>query len=115
MTIILWANIACFVLIGLSFGEHHSKRYRTMMREAALKQDLASMRKAIDQFYADKQRYPNTLRELVERHYLRRIPRDPITEKESDWSEIRDEQNNLIDVKLDVDGMTLDGVPYRSL
>ncbi len=55
-------------------------------QEAALVHNLAEMRKAIDDFYADTQRYPNDLNELVPK-YLRRIPDDPIT-KTADWDQI---------------------------
>src|SRR5262245_48289140 len=48
-------------------------------REAALKFDLAEMRKAIDAYYADKQKYPAALEDLVTEKYLRAIPPDPIT------------------------------------
>src|SRR5215212_2265114 len=48
---------------------------QTKAREAALKDDLFQMRKAIDNFYADKQRYPASLEELVP-NYIRSIPKD---------------------------------------
>ena len=57
-------------------------------REAALKQDLSTMRRAIDDYYADKQKYPASLQELVEAHYMRSIPRNPITGSAEDWEPI---------------------------
>src|SRR6266550_586187 len=53
-------------------------------REAALRDDLHEMRKAIDDYYADKQRYPDSLNALVSEKYLRRLPSDPIT-MHPDW------------------------------
>lgn len=41
-------------------------------KEATLKEDLFRMRDAINQYYADKNRYPATLEALVEDKYLRR-------------------------------------------
>ncbi len=100
-------------------------------REAALKSNLHEMRKAIDNFYADKQRYPSDLNELVP-NYLRRIPPDPIT-MQDDWEPIMDDpmsldggmetetdpdayaQPGVIDVKSRAEGMTLDNVPYTEL
>jgi general secretion pathway protein G len=35
------------------------------------------MRDAIDKFYGDNGRYPETLDELVTRRYLRNVPDDP--------------------------------------
>ena len=53
-------------------------------REATLKQDLFQFRDVIDQFYADKGRYPASLDEVKEQGYLRRIPNDPMTGA-ADW------------------------------
>lgn len=97
-------------------------------QEAALKHNLHSIRTAIDNFYADKQRYPNDLNELVP-NYIRKVPADPITETE-DWeilmSDPTDEetaetdpeamsQPGVIDVKSKAEGTTLDGVAYTEL
>ncbi|MEK6373081.1 MAG: type II secretion system protein [Acidobacteriota bacterium] len=56
-------------------------------REAALRHNLFEMRKAIDDYYADKQKYPQNLEELKTAHYLRNIPKDPIT-MQTDWEEV---------------------------
>ena len=53
-------------------------------QEAALKQMLFDMRKAIDNFYRDQRRYPATLYELVP-DYLRAIPADPYTRSADTW------------------------------
>jgi general secretion pathway protein G len=99
-------------------------------REAALKDNLFQMRKAIDNFYADKQRYPNDLNELVP-NYIRSIPKDPITEQQ-EWEAVMDDplgmdemsanpdpeaasQPGVIDVKSMAPGQTLDNVPYTDL
>lgn len=97
-------------------------------QETALKDNLFSMRKAIDNFYADKQRYPNDLEELVP-NYIRKVPPDPIL-KTADWEIIMDDptdeesadpdpenvsQPGVIDVKSKAEGTTLDGVPYNEL
>lgn len=39
--------------------------------------DLASLNRAIDQFYVDKSRYPNDLNELVTEKYISRVPDAP--------------------------------------
>src|SRR5512132_3158518 len=54
-------------------------------KEAVLKQNLRVMREAIDQHYADREKYPETLEELVSKKYLRTIPPDPITESATTW------------------------------
>lgn len=99
--------------------------------ETALKDNLFEMRKAIDNFYADKQRYPNDLNELVP-NYLRKIPKDPMT-KEADWETVQDNPSDpdqaadtnpdaaaqngpgIIDVKSKAPGETLEHVPYNEL
>jgi general secretion pathway protein G len=97
-------------------------------QETALKDNLFSMRKAIDNFYADKQRYPNDLEELVP-NYIRKIPPDPIL-KTADWEIVMDDptdeenadpdpeavtQPGVIDVKSKAEGTTLDGIAYTEL
>jgi general secretion pathway protein G len=81
--------IVVVTIIGILAGVAvaNVKHAQTKAREAALRDDLAEMRKAIDNFYADKQRYPQSLNELKEQHYLRAIPKDPITGKE-EWEEV---------------------------
>ena len=54
-------------------------------REAVLRENLYAMRSAIDQHYADAGRYPDTLQELVEKKYLRDIPKDPIANNSDSW------------------------------
>jgi len=53
-------------------------------REATLKQDLVTIRVAIDNYTIDKQRAPQSLQDLVNGHYLKEIPTDPFTDKK-DW------------------------------
>ena len=40
-------------------------------REAVLKEDLSTLREAIDKYYADLNEYPDTLTALVDKHYVR--------------------------------------------
>lgn len=54
-------------------------------REAALRETLAVMRDAIDKFHGDTGRYPADLNELVSRHYLARMPVDPMSDSRDGW------------------------------
>lgn len=54
-------------------------------KEATLRHDLAVMRDAIDKFYSDKNKYPDSLDDLVRGQYLRAIPEDPMTESAETW------------------------------
>ena len=53
-------------------------------KEAVLKQNLYSLRDAIDQYYADKQKYPDSLDDLVSAGYFRKLPVDPMSGR-ADW------------------------------
>src|SRR5580698_10694119 len=54
-------------------------------REAALKEDLQTMRAAIDSYTMDKQKGPQSLDDLVQEGYLREIPEDPMTHAKDTW------------------------------
>jgi general secretion pathway protein G len=89
-------------------------------REATLKTDLFRMRDAIDQYYADKGKYPSTLDSLVSDGYMRKIPEDPITKSTDSWQTVPAEPdpNNpnaeagVYDVKSGAQGTALDGSSY---
>ena len=84
-------------------------------REAVLKEDLAQMRNAIDKYYGDRGRYPDTLDDLVEKKYLRRIPVDPISENVQTWVTVPPQERGkgeVADVRSGATGTALDGTPY---
>ena len=89
-------------------------------REAILRTDLFRMRDAIDQYYADKSKYPSSLDSLVSDGYLRKIPEDPITKSAETWTTVPAEPdpNNpgaeagVYDVKSGAQGTSLDGRSY---
>jgi general secretion pathway protein G len=91
-----------------------------LAREAVLKADLHQMREAIDQYYADKGKYPDTLEALVSERYLRSIPVDPFTNSNSSWQTVpADPQPGAVtaslgiyDIKSTADGTALDGSRY---
>jgi general secretion pathway protein G len=55
-------------------------------KEAALRENLQTIRRVLDAYYEDLGRYPDTLDELVEKHYLRALPIDPITSASTTWN-----------------------------
>ena len=92
-------------------------------RDTVLKSDLVEMRKAIDAYYADKQKYPATLDALVAERYLKAVPVDPITNA-ADWQTTmsdRDPANpsaepGISDVKSNASGTSsIDATPYSEL
>ncbi len=54
-------------------------------REAVLREDLQTMRMAIDSYTMDKQKAPQSLDDLVQEGYLRSIPEDPMTHSKDTW------------------------------
>lgn len=84
-------------------------------REAALKHDLVMMREAIEKHFADTGRYPGSLDELVARRYLRRVPVDPITERNDTWQTAPGAEPGLgrvAEVRSGAAGVGRDGSPY---
>lgn len=84
-------------------------------REAVLRENLELMRSSLDKYYGDAGRYPDTLGELVEKRYLRRIPQDPITGSATTWVSLPPEapvQGNVYDIRSGAPGSGLDGSPY---
>ena len=70
-------------------------------RARVQQQNIVTLRDAIDKFYADQGRYPQALEDLVEKHYLRQIPLDPVTEA-ADWvviAPIDTTQGNVYDIQ----------------
>jgi general secretion pathway protein G len=54
-------------------------------REAVLRENLYTLRSSIDQYYADQGSYPEVLQTLVDKKYLRDLPKDPFTGKGDTW------------------------------
>jgi len=98
-------------------------QYRNSVRraeEAVLKENLFRMRDAIDQYYADKNKFPSDLSELVSEGYIRELPTDPMTKSKDTWTTTQAEpdpnnpasQGGIDDVKSGSDGTALDGTRY---
>jgi general secretion pathway protein G len=92
----------------------------TRAKEATLKEDLFRMRDAIDQYYADKNKYPSSLESLVEDKYMRAVPVDPFTNSAETWQTTMSEpepgnpsaEPGVYDVKSGSEAVALDGSRY---
>lgn len=91
-------------------------------REATLRQDLFILRDLLDQYYADKGQYPDSLNTLVDEKYIRTIPKDPFT-KETDWVQIpppadpdqdASQATGVYDVHSNSDLVATDGTAYNT-
>jgi general secretion pathway protein G len=63
-------------------------------KEATLREDLFTFRTCLDQFYADKGHYPDTLQTLVTEKYIRKIPIDPFTKSADTWQVVMEEPDS---------------------
>jgi general secretion pathway protein G len=77
--------VLAIVALLLSIVAPHYAGRVTRAEETVLRENLALMRDALDQHYADAGRYPERLEELVARRYLRALPVDPLTQSSATW------------------------------
>jgi general secretion pathway protein G len=92
-------------------------------RESVLMEDLYQMRRAIDSYFADNGKYPDSLESLAESKYLRGIPVDPMTGSSDTWEVAaptppaegtgETAEGGVEDVHSGSDLMGLNGKPYR--
>src|ERR1700691_3966000 len=91
-------------------------------REAALKEDLHVMRDAIDSYTMDKNKAPQSLDELVQSGYLKKIPEDPFTHSRETWVTASDDtyadldqtEPGINDVHSGSEEVGQDGQPYST-
>ena len=84
-------------------------------KEVVLADNLRNLRGLIDQYYGDTGRYPDSLDQLVEKKYLRALPRDPVTDSDSTWIIIPPEDSlkgSVYDIKSGAPGNDRNGKPY---
>jgi general secretion pathway protein G len=103
--------------ILLTLAQPSYQRAVTAAKEATLKENLFVLRDLLDQYYADNTRYPESLSELVERRYLRRVPKDPITGSSDTWVAVyatdeQGQQAGIFDVKSGSQAVASDGTRY---
>ncbi len=84
-------------------------------REAVLRDNLRGTRDAIDKFYGDRGRYPESLEELVEQRYLRALPVDPVTGLSTTWTLVPPadgQEGSVADLRSGAPGTASDGRRY---
>ncbi len=105
------------ILLGIAIPVYRAQTLTS--KEAVLKHNLAIVRERLDQFKADRNKYPSSLQELVEGGYLRAIPEDPMTGAE-EWEEVftdydpnePDAEPGVQDVHSKSEETGTDGRPY---
>lgn len=83
-------------------------------KEVVLRENLASVRNAIDQYRADTGNWPATLEVLVERRYLRAVPADPIAGRNDGWLLVSppDGESGIHDIRSGAEGVATNGQAY---
>ena len=106
------------ILAAMGMVQHRNSVLKA--QEATLRTDLFHMRDAIDQYYADKGKYPADLQALVADQYMREVPIDPISRSRDSWQTIPAEPDpsnpsadpGIFNVKSGAEGTSLQGGPY---
>jgi general secretion pathway protein G len=111
------------ILVGIAVPQLQKAPIRA--KEATLREDLFTFRTCLDQYYADKGHYPDTLQTLVTEKYIRKVPVDPFTKSADTWQVVMEEPDSsdtassqdapgIIDVKSGAKQTSLDGSLYST-
>lgn len=116
-TLIEMLIVVSIIGILITLAQPSFNRAVMAAKEATLKENLFILRDVIDQFYADNTKYPGSLSELVEKGYIRQVPKDPLTGSTDTWVVVpaTDEQGQAVgvyDVKSGSDRTARDGSRY---
>jgi general secretion pathway protein G len=110
--------VMTIVLILIAVSVTSYQQIQLKARETVLKQNLMSMRKAIDEFAADREKLPSSLEDLVSANYINEVPIDPIT-GEADWEVemgedtiSREGGSGVVDVHSSATGSDSEGKAY---
>jgi general secretion pathway protein G len=91
-------------------------------KEAVLREDLHTMRTAIDSYTVDKEKAPQALDDLVQAGYLKSIPIDPVTSRSDTWvtsqsdnlTDVNETQGGIDDVHSGAQALASDGTSYNT-
>jgi general secretion pathway protein G len=106
------------ILVSVAVPVYQKVVLRT--RETVLRNNLFTMRTAIDNYTYDKQKAPQSLQDLVNEGYIRQVPEDPITGSNQTWrtvmedavSTVNQTEPGLYDVRSGSDKTSLEGTAY---
>jgi len=110
--------VVSLIVILTTMGMTQYRHSVIYAREGVLKEDLFRLRDAIDQYYADKGKYPDSLQTLVSEQYIRAVPIDPFTNSADTWQTVQAEPEpgstsavtGIYDVHSGSDGTSIDGM-----
>ena len=114
-TLIELAIVMAMIALLLTFALPRYFDGLERAKETVLRQDLKTMRDAIEQFHADRGIYPETLEDLVTQRYLHAVPVDPISESPETWVGTpppEPERGMIYDIHSGAEGQAQDGTYY---
>ncbi|HET8730583.1 MAG TPA: prepilin-type N-terminal cleavage/methylation domain-containing protein [Moraxellaceae bacterium] len=85
-------------------------------KEAVLRENLSMTRQALDKYFGDNGKYPDTLADLVTRKYLRSLPVDPFSGSAATWIIVppdSPEKGGVYDIKSGSPGNGSDGTAFK--
>ena len=115
-TLIELLVVMSIIAVLLTIAVPRSFRSLENSREAVLREDLNTLRDAIDKHYGDYGQYPDSLVALVERKYIRAVPVDPIAKTADAWQPVVSDDPDhpgIRDVHSNAPGIGGDGTPYK--
>ena len=121
-TLVELVVVMAVIMLLLAIAIPSYKQSIKHAKEAVLKEDLHTMRTAIDQYTVDKEKAPQGLDDLVQAGYLKVIPVDPMTNRADTWMtsesdtlmDINETQGGIDDVKSGSQDIALDGTSYNT-
>ncbi len=119
-TLIELVIVMAIITVLASLATVGARNAVLLSKEATLKEDLFRMRDAIDQYYADKGKYPSDLSALVTDQYMREVPVDPFSNTRDSWQTVPAEPDpanptadpGIFNVKSGAEGTSLQGQAY---
>ena len=104
------------LLASMSLVQYRNSIQRA--KEETLSRQLYIMREAMNQYEADKGKYPDSLQTLVSEQYIRAIPVDPFTNSADTWTTVAADpepgstsaSKGICDLHSGADGTAMDGM-----
>jgi general secretion pathway protein G len=121
-TLIELMVVISIIVILLSLAMPNYSKSILHAQEAALRDDLHTMRSVIDQYTLDKQKAPVSLQDLVDAGYIKQLPMDPFTKSRETWVPITDDSlqspdqtaPGIVDVHSGSDLVSSEGTAYST-
>jgi len=110
----LLITLAAVVVAFLGYRERCAL---TKAKEDVLRQDLFTLRAAIDGYKADQRRFPAAISEPVSAGYLRRVLVDPMTGRNDTWIvqwSAGPRSPGIVDIRSGSKSIGRDGTPYAT-